>query len=414
MKPYLLFLMLLAHVFIFSQNKITAKLVNENTNEPIEFASILNLSTFEGTITDTLGIFELVYENENQRLMIQSLGYVTDTFSIKEILESKTIFLKVNNFEISEIVVYPKNAFEIMRKAVAKIPENYYSKTIAQNVFYRQEIIANNEILSLEEANFDALVKFKNKNTNLITVKKSRAIIDLDTLKSLGKMVEKQLEGFDSINIRENASQFFAMNFMLSDEIGEDSKELFGVKGYKNYDYNYNGMVEKDGYYAYHITFDQVDNVKKSLFKGHFYIDTASLAFIDIHLFLSPKGLAYQKVIPKSVMFIINILGYKVYIKGMDFNVHYKKLDGKWVMQKGDSKFAAKVSKKNGGSFDGYMKIVFDVNKFYLKEGFYNKRNKYDKIPSNKVDFHDSSFWGNLDYLPLSRYEQRLIDVKKN
>lgn len=397
---------------LYSQVDLKLKVLTPKSNEPIEYASILIKETFEGTITDSLGNFQIKIENENQSLIIQCLGFKTDTFLVKNILHKKVIFLEVENYELSQVLVYPKNAFDIMRKAVAKIPNNYFSKTIAQNVFYRQQIVANNQLLSLEEANFDALVKFKNDNVNIATINKARAIIDIDTLKSLGKMVEKQLMDFDSIDIKRNASQFFSMNFMLQDNFGEDSKELFGEKGFAHYKYSYNGLVKKDTFYAYHITFDQIEGIRKSLYKGHFYIDTTSLAFIDIHIYLSPNGISYQKVIPKSVTFILKVLGYDIYIKGLDYNIHYEKIDDKWVLDKADTKLSAKVSKRRGASFDGYLKTVFKVNKFYLKEGFYNRKSKYDKIDSDIEDFKNENFWGNYNFINLSKKEQKLISSK--
>lgn len=412
MKNILFILFNFICLISYSQIKLTAKLKN-NSSEPIVFASVLVQETLEGTITDHLGIFDIEIVDENFSLIFQCLGYKSDTFLVKDVLIAKEIILDVNDYELSEVVVLPKNAFKIMRKAIDKIQENYNSKTIAQNVFYRQEIIANNELLSLEEANFNALVKYKNKNVNISTINKARVLTNLDTLKSLGKILETQLEEYDSINIRENTSQFFGLNFLLQDDLGKGSKDLFGEKSNVFYKYSYNGLVKKDTFSAYHITFDQVDNLKKSLFKGHLYIDTESLAFIDFSIYLSPKGIKYQKIIPKSLSFIAKILGYSIYIKGFSYNAHYLKKGKKWYLDKVESKLSAKVSKKNGGSFDGYFKTMFHINKFYLKEGFYNKKSIYDKIESNKSDFENSAFWGKLKHIPLFKYEKELIEKLK-
>ena len=410
MKYILIFLYCTIVLALNAQIKINAQILNKETQKPIVFASVLILDIYEGTITDTSGVFSLEIDKPERQLMIQSLAYKTDTFLVSDIQNNSIIYLEATNYDLDAVVVYPQNAFEIVRKAVAQISENYNAPTIAQNVYYKQNIVANNQILSLQEANFDALVKFKNDNVNLVSVKKARAFIDIDTLKSLGKMVEKQLDQFDSTNIRENASQYFAMNYMLSDDIGEDDRKLFGEKGYKNYKYNYNGLVEKDGYYAYHITFDQIDDVKKSLFKGHLYIDTATYAFFDANIYLSPKGLKYQKVIPKAVTLLAKLFGYSIYVKGMRYYVHYKKVDDKWILDIADSKLEAKVSKRNGISFDGFLEMNFTVNKFYLKEGFYNKKSKYDILKSNIEDFKNDNFWEGLQHQKLNRKEIGLVN----
>lgn len=395
---------------LLAQVEINMQLLNKNTQEPIAFASVLVLDVYEGTMTDTSGFFKLKADHLNRKILVQCLGFLSDTFTVESLISKSKIFLEPSNFELKTIVVYPKNAYEILQKAVARIPENYYAESIAQNVYYKQVIVANNQILSLQEANFDALAKFKNNNTNLVSIKKARAFIDVDTLKSLGKMVASQLDQFDTTNIRENAKQFFAMNFMLNDEIGENNNSLFSEKSYKNYKYNYNGLVQKDSLFAYHITFDQLDNIKKSLLKGHFYIDTASLAIFDADVYLSPKGIQYQKVIPKSFRFLAKLFGYTIYVKGFSYYIHYKKIDDKWVLDIANSKLAAKVSKRNGPTFDGYLDMQFMVNNFYLKEAFYNKKTEYDVLKSNIEDFGNVNFWGNLKHQKLSFEEKQLIN----
>lgn len=413
MKNYFVILFLLSFCFVTAQVELKSKILNKETQEPVEFASILILEVLEGTITDTLGFFNLKVDNDERKILVQSLGYLSDTFLVKNIINQSVIYLQPTQYNINEIVVYPQNAFELVRKAVAKIPENYNSPTIAQNVYYKQSIVANQQILSIQEANFDALLKFKNDNANLVSIKKARAYIDLDTLKSLGKMVEKQLAQFDSTHIRENASQYFSMNLLLNEDIGEDNQSLFGEKGIKNYQYNYNGLVEKDGVSAYHITFDQLDEVKKSLFKGHFYIDASTLAFMEAQIYLSPKGIAYQRVIPKGITMLAKLFGYSIYFKGLNYHLHYQKVEDKWVLDKVVSRLDAIISKRNGPSFDGFMNMDFVVQDFFLKEGFYNKPSKYDFLKSDIKDFKDNDFWGELGNKALTQEEKKLVNGVK-
>ena len=89
--------------------------------------------------------------------------------------------------------------------------------------------------------------------------------------------------------------------------------------------------------------------------------------------------------------------------------MHYKKVDDKWVLDKADSKLSAKVSKRNGPTFDGYLKMNFYVNKFYLKEGFYNKKSSYDILTSKIEDFRNENFWGSLFHQKLSSKEKSIL-----
>ncbi len=403
MKNVLVVFLLIFSSYSYTQIQVKAKIVNAETFKLIEFASVLNLKTLEGAISDTLGFFVLQVPNKKSQLMIQSLGYKTDTFTVEEVLSAEVIKLEVNNFEILDVIVYPKSPFDIVRKAVLKIDENYHAETIAQNVFSREELIVNKQLFGIREINFNALAKFKNdENANLISINKARYFSNIDTLRSLGKIVARQLVGFDSTEIKKDVQQFFSMNFLLNDNLGNSKTSLLGKNSLKYYKYNYNGLVKKDDYVAYHITFDQVDNLKKSLYKGHFYIDTASLAFIDIQIYTSPKGIGFQKYVPKTIKLILKLFGFSFYIKGMDYQIHYKQIGQKWILDKAYSKLAAVVSKK-GYSFDGFMRILVDVNKFYPKEDFYNRKSKYDKIGSEIEDFKKPTFFNGLHYVPNTK-----------
>ncbi len=52
-------------------------------------------------------------------------------------------------------------------------------------------------------------------------------------------------------------------------------------------------MQNYEGQDAYVISFDQKDEIKKSLDKGVLYINTDNLAFLQITSYRSPKGLKY-------------------------------------------------------------------------------------------------------------------------
>lgn len=369
---------------------VQGKIVNAQTQQPIEFASVLVLDLLEGTMSDTLGNFSLSLDSGQYQIVIQSLGYQADTFIVAKGKNNLLFQLETNDFEIAEVVVYPKNAFEIMRKAVARIDSNYRKEALAQKVFYRQEIMANKQLLNLEEARFDALNTFERK-ANMVSINKARGILDMDTIKGLGKIVTQAID-FDSMDIKANANYFFFID-VLKSKNAQENKSILGKKGERHYNYQYNGVLQVDSHTVYHVLFDQKDNIKKSLFKGHFYIDTASLAFVGVEVYLSPKGIQYQNVIPKTYQFLAKILGYSIEIKDFRYNINYQLYQNKWVLHNVENYVKAKVSKRKSLSLDGYLKTSFKVEKNYAKEQFYNKKSIYDKIASNPLDFLQKDFF---------------------
>jgi len=116
-----------------SQSKfVKAQIVDAITSEFLQGATILNLQTGEGTVTDKNGNFELAYENGGNIISIQYLGYFSQTYPIHEL--PKTIALETNINLIDELTIYAE-----------RIPQNL---TVRYETI-KDFVISENRILML-------------------------------------------------------------------------------------------------------------------------------------------------------------------------------------------------------------------------------------------------------------------------
>ncbi len=156
MKNSILFVMLclINSNLLYSQDQFsTVKgiILDNGTENAIPYVTIQIQKTTIGTITNVDGEFELRIPQKyaDNNLIISSIGYKTDTIRIKPAL---TIKLQENNFDLNEVVVKPLDPLEVLKSAIAKIPENYSTIPVELNAFYRGLVKEDTTYINVVEA----------------------------------------------------------------------------------------------------------------------------------------------------------------------------------------------------------------------------------------------------------------------
>lgn len=129
MRYFAVFFFLLLQTFAFSQEKISATVINDLTMLPMPEVSIININKVKGTTSNQSGYFELIAE-VNDTLHISTLGYksikvrvTNDWFKTK----STKIRMTEKAYALEEVVINQYNLtgyLEIDYKIIP-IKENY-------------------------------------------------------------------------------------------------------------------------------------------------------------------------------------------------------------------------------------------------------------------------------------------------
>lgn len=102
-KLFLCFLLLLCAVGAIAQKKSITGIVVDVTGEPVIGASVVELGTTNGTITDFDGNFSLSVES-NGKIQITFVGYKTEVVAVKN-QTTFNIKLKEDSEMLGEVVV---------------------------------------------------------------------------------------------------------------------------------------------------------------------------------------------------------------------------------------------------------------------------------------------------------------------
>jgi len=143
-----------------AQNKVTISgtLLDQESNEPLVFASIAVKDMPFGTISNTTGEFDFHINAEDAKdgvMLVSMLGYETLSLQISMIDHSKPATLYLNKVPkiLDEVVVTDSlTSFDLLDIAINKIPENYPENPFLLDGFYRDLKRVNGVYISLLEA----------------------------------------------------------------------------------------------------------------------------------------------------------------------------------------------------------------------------------------------------------------------
>lgn len=140
----------LINVGIQAQNvELKGRVVDAETNRPVEFANIGVVGTYMGTASDFDGYYELEVGESfaNYKVQISAVGYKVKEFTVDElhVLKGESIKLFSQTYGIQQVDVKAdsKRLYGILKTA-ANIIEDSYEKPYAAKVYWKQNI--NNRI----------------------------------------------------------------------------------------------------------------------------------------------------------------------------------------------------------------------------------------------------------------------------
>ena len=110
--------------YSFGQESLfKGKVIDQQTKQPIIYATIEIKTLKIGTYTDSTGNFSILYKNLNDTLEFNSLGYEMQKYCIRDLNNSMSIIeLEPHIFELKEVVVVPKKVKTIRLGITSKKP----------------------------------------------------------------------------------------------------------------------------------------------------------------------------------------------------------------------------------------------------------------------------------------------------
>jgi hypothetical protein len=379
-------------------NIITGAVKDEETSEPLPFATIGLKNKGKGTVTNFNGEFGLNIsaEHYSDTLSVSYLGYIRREIPVKNALgNNMSISMKREFISIPEIIIRNQIPQDIISKARHAIAENYGTTPTSMTAFYREGVLKKNEVQTYSEA---VLQIYKSAYSgsllgDQIKVVRSRKIENIDRSDTLAIRLKAGLSTCLDLDGARNMFDFISSASMA------------------DYTYRMTDIVTYDDEAAYAIEFQQRESVDLPLFKGTIYINTDDYGILYAEFELNP--LLIHKM--KDTFISASSRGFNTWPLSVRYSVSYRKINDRYFLShvRGDLIFASKQKKK---LFNTQFKVFFELA---VTETNLDNVTRFDRdelapihsVFSKTIINYDPLFWGNQDFL---RPEDNLLQSLKN
>lgn len=401
--PFLFALPLLLLFWISSvcaQVSVGGKVSNAASGRPVRQASISINRKGVGTATNGQGLFTLIIPagNVKDSLKISCVGYTTQYIAIANIKKNEmlNVALTKSTTELKEVTIAFYDADKIIQKALTRIPENYINYRHILRGFYRMYTYTDSIPLQLSEAVFDVYnFGYGDTHADLFRLVKARN--------------EKNDHDFNSLEITQRPNSIFEQDIINH----LHACGFLNEEGLTHHQFTVNRVVDIKGYKAYEIEFKEKYGAVAGTYRGKFYIDTKTYAFIYFDFGLSPEALS--EVVPGTFAYrsLIHTAATAVGLQYDHTQVSYQQVGNKWVLSgvEGDDSLTIKNPQLKYG-YTAQVKYNYQITAVDTtqQESFNSKIGRNDNINAYKSN-SDEKFWKDYNIL-LSDYDAEEIFKK--
>jgi hypothetical protein len=375
---------------------ITGKIIDDETFEPLPFATLALKNKGKGTVTNNNGDFGMKITSDlyKDTLSISYLGYLGREIPVEKAFGNNlTISMKRDFISIPEIIIKNQNPQEIISRALKSIPVNYGITPAFMTGFYREGILKKSELQTYSEAILQ-IYKSAYSGTLLsdqIKVYKSRKIENTERSDTLALRLKAGLSTCLDLDGAKNTFEF--------------------LTNMTDYTYRMTDIVAYDDETAYTIEFEQRENVDLPLFKGTIYINTSDYGILNAEFEINPKLIHKMK----DSFVAATSRGFNTWPTSVKYSVSYRKMKNRYFINhvRGDLLFTASKRKR---LFNIQFKVFFELA---ITETELINVTRFDReelapihsIFSKTINNYDPLFWGNQNFL---RPEDDLLQALKN
>jgi hypothetical protein len=365
--------------------------------------TIFHAGKVNGLIANKEGRFAIPAGTAIDSVRISMVGHYSKTLLKDQLngLNSLEIRLAIAPAELQEVVVRPYTALDIIKKAITKIAVNQPQDNFENKGFYREIIKDKENYFSVSEAVFIAQYFPLSKEYKL-KLEQGRSKEDV----SYTRLFEDFHPG--------GGPQAVAGSSFITGR-----PAFLNLKEIKNFVYKIDSMVQFDGRWLYHISFDQKPGVKEALDKGFVLIETEDYAVVRYEVQSSPLGMAYVKNLTGSDKIFAEILNIDFKRKGWKRRVDFMNVNNKWTMSYAETEYAIgykQPKKQLDLDMTIHIELAFTaLQRSMSKEIEKGEEWKRKNIIANLPTAFDSAYWGGNSIIsPTAEVKNIIASISKS
>lgn len=389
-----------------SQSVISGKVVDKSSSEAVPFAHIYVPNTSYGSITDLYGNFTLRVNNSYtiSEIRVSCLGFKTLSLKVEKSEQPILISLEEDVLKLDEVVITPETAENLLRKAFARINNNYDTAGLTFHGYYKMEskvdtarVRTIEAMLDIHKYTLESNVEYKALPSDSIYVDEIRAEVNSEIDFKLKAMVDWENTPY-LLGYRDFVREFAY--------VSKSAERML-----KRYNFEVENMINLQGRQTYVLTVTPKKGERQSYWNGKLFIDEETLAFAKIDVTSTPRMFKKLKT----------GLGYKMQSKINNVryesgewkeSVNYKFKEGKWYFASVNSSKQFLLSSKKRGmtetpAISNIQYKTLDVTKDNpnsLENYLPQRKEGYWKVEEFMESKYDSVYWNQFDRSQLIGY----------
>ena len=377
---------------------ITGIIFDEESSDPLPYATIGLKHEGKGTVSNSNGefSFKMSPENYSDTIVVSYLGFYAREIPVRQSLGNNfNVAMKREFIAIPEIIIKNQIPREIINKTLSKIPQNYGNTPAGMTAFYREGVLRKNELQTYSEAILQ-IYKSAYSGTLLndqVKVFKSRKIENIDVSDTItvrlkaGLSTCLQLDGIKNI-----------FDFLSRENIDE-------------YSYRLTDIVSFDEESAFEIEFGKKEGFEMPMFRGSVFINTTDFALLKADFEINPAYLNKMR----ETFISSPSKGFTTWPVSVKYSVTYRELNDRYFLShvRGDLEFTARQKKK---LFNTQFNVFFEMAVTTMSLKDVKRLEKEELAPTHSVfsrtiTNYDPIFWENQEFL---KPEENLLHALKN
>ena len=379
------------------------EVLDDQTKNPLVFATLTLEGSNVSTITNTEGEFSLKVPDSNTgtNVIVSFLGYKTITLPLTQFKSGNNqIYMTESVTQLSEVNInVPKDAEALVRETLSKRGENYINNPTVMTAFYRETIKKRKKNVSLSEAVVNIYkTPYSSNKQDAVKLFKARKSTDYDKL--------------DTVALKLQGGPF---NALFVDMV-KYPDYIFDNESISYYNFSFDGSTRVNNKLIYVVKFDQKPEIIDPLFTGKLYIDAENkiLTSAIYSLNITNRDLAARMFVRKKPR------NAEVWPTEVAYRVDYREKNGKWYYGYSNVLLEFKVD-WDKRLFNSVYSMSCEMAVTDWEDNIQNsspksrERMKSDIILSDEaIGFADPDFWGEYNIIePEKSIESAIKKIQR-